>query len=210
MNDLIKLLPYYYKNSKIINEVTRAIQLQINILQEKCFKVLDNFFLTETETAIERWESIFGIRTNLALSIKERREQLLAKLRSVNTTTKEELKTICQSYCDSCEIVEDFQNYTITIKLFSKNGFKKSILNLKKQLDDVIPTHLKFEVEAIQVNASEKYFGSATTLIERILVKETDRIPISKDLILAVAEKSDERLNLKATVVIKEETEEES
>ena len=66
-------------------------------------------------------------------SLLERRENIISKLRSYGTTTKEMIARVAKAFTNGeIEVIEDNPNYSFTIKFTSIVGIPDNLENFKK------------------------------------------------------------------------------
>lgn len=146
---LMQHIPKYYRDIVEIEELQNAIDLQLDELDIMSNEVLKQFFIYTATWSLPIWERIFGLTVGDTTSnIKERRENIISKLRSYGTTTKEMIARVAKAFTNGeIEVIEDNPNYSFTIKFTSIVGIPDNLENFKKVVATIKPAHLNFNVE---------------------------------------------------------------
>lgn len=146
MTDLKKYLPPIYKNSKLMQNIMNANNLEfekLNAMTEQAFKeiVID----TATEKLSDYEKSLFitpGINDTLA----DRRSRVKSKMRGYGNITLQQLKSVVESYAKGdVEITEEFSEYTIKIKFINRVGRPDRMDYIDQVVRDTIPAHIAVE-----------------------------------------------------------------
>lgn len=146
---LMQHMPKYYRDILEIEELQNAIDLQLDELDIMSNEVLKQFFIYTATWSLPIWERIFGLTVGDTTSnLKERRENIISKLRSYGTTTKEMIARVAKAFTNGeIEVIEDNPNYSFTIKFTSIVGIPDNLENFKKVVGTIKPAHLNFNVE---------------------------------------------------------------
>lgn len=146
---LMQHMPKYYRDIVEIEELQKAIDLQLDELDIMSNEVLKQFFIYTATWSLPIWERIFGLTVGDTTSnLKERRENIISKLRSYRTTTKEMIARVAKAFTNGeIEVIEDNPNYSFTIKFTSIVGIPDNLENFKKVVATIKPAHLNFNVE---------------------------------------------------------------
>nr|DAN47238.1 MAG TPA: tail protein [Caudoviricetes sp.] len=142
-------MPKYYRDIVEIEELQNAIDLQLDELDIMSNEVLKQFFIYTATWSLPIWERIFGLTVGDTISnLKERRENIISKLRSYGTTTKDMIARVAKAFTNGeIEVIEDNPNYSFTIKFTSIVGIPDNLENFKKVVATIKPAHLNFNVE---------------------------------------------------------------
>lgn len=146
---LMQHIPKYYRDIVEIEELQNAIDLQLDELDIMSNEVLKQFFIYTATWSLPIWERIFGLTVGDTTSnLKERRENIISKLRIYGTTTKEMIARVAKAFTNGeIEVIEDNPNYSFTIKFTSIVGIPDNLENFKKVVATIKPAHLNFNVE---------------------------------------------------------------
>ena len=146
---LMPHMPKYYRDIVEIEDIQHAIALQLDELDIMSNEVLKQFFIYTATWSLPIWERIFGLTVGDTTSnLKERRENIISKLRIYGTTTKEMIARVAKAFTNGeIEVIEDNPNYSFTIKFTSIVGIPDNLENFKKVVATIKPAHLNFNVE---------------------------------------------------------------
>ena len=128
---LLRHMPKYYRGILEIETLQKAINDELEIIDSISKDILDQFFIYTATWSLPIWEKIFGLAVGDKTSnIQERRENLISKLRSYGTTTKEIIARVAKAYTDGeIEVIEDNANYSFKIKFTSIVGIPQNLEN---------------------------------------------------------------------------------
>lgn len=171
--DKSKLLSHisdYYINSTLINDILNVNAIELTSTQESIINTLNQFFLLDADTSLSHWEKEFGIVTNKSLSNDERRKKVLSKLRGLNTSTLAQIKSICLSYVEQANIIENNADYSFTIELISHVGFPKFITDLFEILSQIKPAHLNVNYKLNSLTNDDLLFRTTMVFGEIVQV----------------------------------------
>ena len=145
--NLIEQYQYFYSKSKIFSVIQE-------ILGEECHKdrmdyqdLLNQCFIKSATWGLDMWEEFAGIPTPTEyVDIETRRSNVLAAIRSRDTTTVEKIRVVSESYSNGeCQVIEDNPNNTFYIKFIGVRGIPKRIDELRKSIERIKPAHLAFD-----------------------------------------------------------------
>ena len=143
MIDLMNFLPEYYKKSSVFNNLINAQNNELQLISDKIENTVKEMFISNADDLIELYELDFGIESNPNESLDFRRARIQSKIKGIGTVTKSMIENIVKSYVDSeIEIIEDFENYNVTIKFITFKGQPKNIFDIQNELNELIPAHL--------------------------------------------------------------------
>lgn len=146
---LMRHMPKYYRGILEITLLQKVIEKELETVDLISKDVLNQFFIYTATWSLPIWERIFGLSVGDKTSnIQERRENLISKLRSYGTTTKDMIVRVAKAYTDGeIEVVEDNSNYSFKIKFTSIVGIPQNLENFKAVVNVIKPAHLNFSVE---------------------------------------------------------------
>ncbi len=147
--DLIKKLPKYYRNSKVMLLLLGTDEAALDEIEQKIKSVDAQCLITTADTSLSRWEQIFGL-PNSQDGVERRRERLLARKRGSGGGTIEHLKSVISSFSNGeVDIVEHYDQYMITITFVGEIGVPPYIDDVMAAISDVIPAHIGFTIAII-------------------------------------------------------------
>ena len=146
---LMRHMPKYYRGILEITLLQEIIEKELDTVDLISKDILNQFFIYTATWSLPIWERIFGLSVGDKTSnIEERRENLISKLRSYGTTTKEMIARVAKAFTKGeIEVIEDNPNYSFTIKFTSIVGIPDNLENFKKVVGTIKPAHLNFNVE---------------------------------------------------------------
>jgi len=146
MNDLMIHLPNYYRNSKVMKEVFKGLNLECDTALNDVIDTENQFFVVLTDREIWRHEQDLGIAVESNLSEDTRRGRILSRLRGTGTVTKDMIRNVANSFVyGEIDIIEQPNSYTFIVKFISKKGVPPNIDDIKMAIEDIKPAHLVVE-----------------------------------------------------------------
>lgn len=144
---LVSYLPGYYRNSEVFKNILNANAIELTAAKAKIINTLNQFFLLDADSSLSRWEKEFGIATNNDLSVDERRKRILTKLRGLGASTIEQIRSMCLSYVNDANVIENNADYSFTVELINNDGFKSFTMDLLEVLEEIKPAHLRLNLK---------------------------------------------------------------
>ncbi len=146
---LMRHMPKYYRGILEVTLLQEIIEKELDTVDLISKDVLNQFFIYTATWSLPIWERIFGLSVGDKTSnIEERRENLISKLRSYGTTTKEMIARVAKTFTNGeIEVIEDNPNYSFKIFFTSIVGIPKNIENFKAVIEVIKPAHLNFSID---------------------------------------------------------------
>lgn len=155
MIKLIDHLPYFYDNGPA-KDIQGSIEKELLIIRKKLDELIEQCFVDTATTGLNYWESMLDIKTNTALSIKDRRDNIKAKMRLKGTTTIELLKNVASSYTkQEIDIIVNSDDYSFIVEFVVNDVSNACIIELDKIIDEIKPCHLAHLLELTLKNIIE-------------------------------------------------------
>lgn len=146
---LAKILPEDYMQSAEVVEIQDAIQVDLETEQDAVNGLQDQMFV-ETATVgwgLSYWEKLYGIYPDITMSVDDRREVVLGKVRGVGTVTPAFIKALAETFVEGeVEVIEDTTNCHFQIKIISVVGEPPRLNAMKAAIEEMKPAHLTFEI----------------------------------------------------------------
>ncbi|MEG0900221.1 MAG: putative phage tail protein [Oscillospiraceae bacterium] len=79
MYSLIKSMPSYYKNSKVVSNINNATQIELDTVLKHIETASNQRFVQTADITLDRWEKEYGIPPKNNYDIEFRRTKLSAK-----------------------------------------------------------------------------------------------------------------------------------
>ncbi len=160
-------LPYYYRDSKVTEEIIRVSEEETNELYNLLNHIKNQFsILSCDEKSITKYEKIYNIPTNTSLPLATRRAALIAKIRSKKTATREHIEKLASDIMGiNISAIENNENYKLLLEYAIGKGTGNDSLMIKT-LNEIIPAHIKLEVQA--ATYSDVYVGAYYHSFKRV------------------------------------------
>ena len=141
---MIKRLPYYYRKSKVVEELYAAVQKILDkISADISAEDLSLFITTTTDFTLH--EKDVGL-TAITADNETKRARVIARIQGNNVLTKSALYELIDIYDKTgCTITEDFANYTVTIAFTGRKGKPYNFEQIQYAVDEVKPAHIKID-----------------------------------------------------------------
>lgn len=141
---LTELLP---ERVRKIPELMAVIQAEEPEAQAAYTATVDFLAQLNVDTAtwgLALWEFAYGIPTQMARTLAERRSILKAKMRGAATTTIEQLRRIVNAYTnhDRCTVTEYPREYMVEVSYELSNYKKELVEACRASLREALPAHL--------------------------------------------------------------------
>ena len=146
--DSLSYLPQFIIQNPDIRELLEAEQNEIDMLEDYVELIRDQVFISSASIYLDRYEKMFGLEVNDALSIQERSAKILAKLNTRTNSTVEAIKTVVSSISKcSTDIEEYYDSYTFMIDIIRDNNDIINIEDIKFAVDIIKPAHLAYRIQ---------------------------------------------------------------
>lgn len=164
---LIDYLPFFYGNSEEVSSIQNSIDIEKIQLENRINELLEQLIIDTATWGLDYYERMLGLTTDKTQSYIDRRARIKMRLRSQGSATKKSIKNICKSFINGeIDIIEDSNNYRITIKFIGEEGIPANLDYLRDSLQQALPCHLKLqfgfsylilkEVESMTLNDLEQ------------------------------------------------------
>lgn len=141
---MIEKLPYYYRKSKVIEELYTAVQKVLDKISDDISDKDLSLFITTT-TNFTLHEKDVGL-TAITADNETKRARVIARIQGNNVLTKSALYELIDIYDKTgCTITEDFANYTVTIAFTGRKGKAYNFEQIQSAVEEVKPAHIKID-----------------------------------------------------------------
>ena len=107
--------------------------------------VIDNLFVMTADRSLTKWERIFQLDVKPTDTLTQRRERISARLRAQGTVTKQSIENVAAAFSGGeVDVIEDFANYSVTVKFVGTFGVPADLPSLTAVLRDTLPAHIAF------------------------------------------------------------------
>ena len=143
---MLKKMPAYYKNSKIVKEIIDSIEAECLLLRKQTQLAENQFFVILSDSNIQNHEQDVGLTPDPSADIDTRRGRVLSRLRGTGTVTKTMMKNVAASFVNGdIEIIEYPSRYCFAVKFTSRTGIPYNIEDIKAMVEELKPAHLAVE-----------------------------------------------------------------
>lgn len=141
---MIERLPYYYRKSKVVEELYTAVQKILDKISADISAEDLSLFITTT-TDFYLHEKDVGLPA-ITADNETKRARVIARIQGNGVLTKSALYELIDIYDKTgCTITEDFANYTVTIAFTGRKGKPYNFNEIQSAVDKVKPAHIKIE-----------------------------------------------------------------
>lgn len=145
--NIIEMYPDYFVNDVNV-KVLKGEQLQLDAEEQAIELLSREFFIDTAEYSLPHWCRFVGIDYDSSVDVNTMRSNIKARLKSREVTTISVIKNIAESYSNGkCEVIENYDDYSFTIKFVSNFGVPSRIDEIEKQVELLKPAHLAFSFE---------------------------------------------------------------
>ena len=144
--DLSKYVPEFLYNEKTLNKIYKSQEEQLAVVLWQSDDLLKQGFIDTATWSLSIIEEEYGIKTNLNMSLEERREIIKAKKRGQGTCTKEMIKNVCEAFSGGeCNVIENTGPYAFTIQFVGVKGVPRNMSGLISTINEIKPAHLVYD-----------------------------------------------------------------
>lgn len=146
--DLIKVVSKVARNS-LQKDLIQTLDLICTYAKDDIenYKelIFINFF---NEEQVTKYENFMGLEYKNGWSLQDRKDRIIYTLLSKNIFTPQVLKEQAKIFTNGeIEVIEDYGNYSFTIKFTSVVGVPSNLDNFKNFIHINKPAHLNFSIE---------------------------------------------------------------
>lgn len=146
--DLARYAPPFLAEICELKAIYETEGYAVGLLEHELSELLDQCFISTATWGLTRWEQVYGLVTNMALSYEQRREILMAKLRGQGTTTARMIKETAETFSGGeIEVIEDSPNHHFTVRFIGIKGIPRNMNAFIAMLEDIKPAHLSYSFE---------------------------------------------------------------
>lgn len=146
--DLARYAPPFLAEIRELKAIYETEGYAVGLLEHELSELLDQCFISTATWGLTRWEEVYGLVTNMALSYEQRREILMAKLRGQGTTTAQMIQETAETFSGGeIEVIEDNSNYHFIVRFIGIKGIPRNMNAFISMLEDIKPAHLSYSFE---------------------------------------------------------------
>jgi hypothetical protein len=146
--DLARYAPPFLAEIRELKAIYETEGYAVGLLEHELSDLLDQCFISTATWGLTRWEQVYGLVTNMALSYEQRREILVAKLRGQGTTTAQMIQETAETFSGGeIQVIEDNPNYHFIVRFIGVKGIPRNMNAFIAMLEDIKPAHLSYSFE---------------------------------------------------------------
>lgn len=146
--DLTKLVPEFIAEKKEMHDLYITQGYEMGYLQQALDDIINQCFISTATWGLVRWEKIFNVTTNLALTYEQRREILVAKICGQGTTTVQMIKDTAAAFSGGeVDVMEDNANSRFVVRFIGIKGIPRNMKDFIVMLEEIKPAHLAYDFE---------------------------------------------------------------
>ncbi len=146
--DLARYSPPFLAQVRELKAIYETEGYAVGLLEHELSDLLDQCFISTATWGLSRWEQVYGLVTNMALSYEQRREILMAKLKGQGTTTPQMIRETAETFSGGeIEMVEDNPHYRFIVRFIGIKGIPRNMNAFIAMLEDIKPAHLSYSFE---------------------------------------------------------------
>lgn len=146
--DLARYAPPFLAGVRELKAIYETEGYEVGLLEHELSDLLDQCFISTATWGLTRWEQVYGLVTNMALSYEQRREILVAKLRGQGTTTAQMIQETAETFSGGeIQVIEDNPNYHFIVRFIGIKGIPRNMNAFVSMLEDIKPAHLSYSFE---------------------------------------------------------------
>lgn len=148
MTELINYLPPHIAADEEMQFIQEALTFEMRKCWDTWYSMLQQIFPQTATWALPLWEAAYGIKSDFSLTTSQRREKVIAKIRSAKTATKELIRNVAAAWVNGdVEVIERSAEYAFIIKFISQFGMPDDMEGLRNAINEVKPAHLSVSYE---------------------------------------------------------------
>ena len=146
--DLTKLVPEFIAEKTEMHGLYIAQGYELGYLRHALEDMISQCFISTATWGLVRWEKIFNITTNHALTFEQRREILIAKICGQGTTTVQMIKDTASAFSGGeVDVIEDNANSRFIVRFIGIKGIPRNMKDFIAMLQEIKPAHLAYDFE---------------------------------------------------------------
>lgn len=146
--DLARYAPFFLAEVRELKAIYETEGYAVGLLEHELSDLLDQCFISTATWGLTRWEQVYGLVTNMALTYEQRREILMAKLRGQGTTTSQMIRETAETFSGGeIEVIEDNPHYHFIVRFIGIKGIPRNMNAFIAMLEDIKPAHLSYSFE---------------------------------------------------------------
>lgn len=163
--DVLRYLPKFLKNDGSFKGIEDTLSEEHEKQRLLIIDICKQLFVESATWGLDDWERVYGVTTNKHLTIRQRRKNLLAKIRGTKTITVKQLETIINESVPVCgsHVLENTKPNEFKITLDVAAHVEK----IRELVEQYKPAHLTYVVAELYQGCTDIYIGGIVTVLEK-------------------------------------------
>lgn len=177
MTELQRLLPELYRTTPEDQELQRVLTDMVQQAENDQLLTQRQLFpsTVSVDWGLELWERAWGIPVDRTLTVQQRRDRILAKVKGTSTTTVAVIKAIAESFSPyPVEVIEEAALYKFIVWYLDTIGEVEHKADLIAVINELKPAHLDWEIRYKMEQESSVYVGAFPRQGDSKLLWEVD------------------------------------
>lgn len=141
------MLPPRIRTMQPMDDLLVAEESEIELLHQTIQHEEAQLFVCTAVEELSRYERVFALPANPALSIPDRRKRIIAKMNARAPSTMEFMKTTIENLTGLKVAIKELHSmYTLRFTVYLNDVYQLDVAMIKAQIKELRPAHLLFEV----------------------------------------------------------------
>jgi hypothetical protein len=146
--ELMKYLPLYYSNSRVMDSMQHSVSKELNELNTSIADIFNQLFVDTATWGLSLWENELEILSEKDKATDYRRSIIKSKLHGKNITTTNALEDIAAIFSGGQTDITEFPSeYRFVVEFIGTRGIPPNMTSLTKAIESIKPAHLAFSYE---------------------------------------------------------------
>ena len=145
--NLTQYIPEFMRTDETIKNVLQAESNEHEKERLMLIDILNQFFVDSSTWGLDKYEEILDIKSNANLDFTQRRNQVLLKLQTHNTSTVDYMIKLVKRYMsENAEVTIQEYNNENRFTIVTKNGSINYSQDMINAIDTYKPAHLAYRI----------------------------------------------------------------
>lgn len=143
---LTAAIPDWARHSEWYDAARAILGAELDAYLVAIVELEQQFFIPTATWSLTDWEVRLGLPVQENWTQDDRRERLLAHLRSRGETTIGRVKFVAEAFLGGeIDVIDDFGAYKVLIKFVNVGGIPANIVSFQAAMREIIPAHLDID-----------------------------------------------------------------
>lgn len=145
--DTQSFFPQFMLDNPDIKELLEVEQIELDRFADYIELIRQQVYISEASLFLDRYEKMFNLEVNTALSDKERIGRLLAKFNTRANATIDSIKNVVTLVSgNECDITEFYDQYAFSIDIKRNSNEIINLEDIRQAVEVIKPAHLAFQM----------------------------------------------------------------